>query len=134
MRRLIRFGVIIGAGALAAGCSAGAGSTAPPGGGSTGKAQTTANSVLTIDNENGALWSCDFNPYNQADNFLSVGFEYEPLAYVNPLEAGKTTPMLATSWSWGPGNKSLTFQIRKGVTFSNGEALTAADVAGTFDL
>jgi peptide/nickel transport system substrate-binding protein len=134
MRRLIRFGVIIGAGALAAGCSAGAGSTAPPGGGSTGKAQTTANSVLTIDNENGALWNCDFNPYNQADNFLSVGFEYEPLAYVDPLEAGKTTPMLATSWTWGAGDKSLTFQIRKGVTFSNGEALTAADVAGTFNL
>jgi len=134
MRRLIRFGVIIGAGALAAGCSAGAGSTAPPGGGSTGKAQTTANSVLTIDNENGALWTCDFNPFNTADNLLSVGFTYEPLVYIDPLDNGKTTPMLATSWAWSNGNKTLTFQIRQGVKFSNGTAMTASDVAGTFNL
>jgi peptide/nickel transport system substrate-binding protein len=139
MRRLIRLGVIIGAGVLAAGCSAGAGSTGSSGssgsagsGGSTGKA--SASSELTLDNENGALWTCDFNPYNQAQNFLSVGFAYEPLVYVDPLQSGKTTPMLATSWSWGAGNKSLTFQIRKGVEFSNGEKLTAADVAYTFNL
>src|SRR3984957_7074524 len=139
MRRLIRLGVIIGAGGLAAGCSAGAGSPGGSGssgsagsGGSTGKA--SASSELTLDNENGALWTCDINPYNQAQNFLSVGFAYEPLVYVDPLQSGKTTPMLATSWSWGAGNKSLTFQIRKGVEFSNGEKLTAADVAYTFNL
>jgi peptide/nickel transport system substrate-binding protein len=134
MRRLISLGVIIGAGLLAAGCTAGASSSSAPTGSSTGKAATTASSTLTIDNENGALWSCQFNPYNGADQFLTVGFDYEPLAFVNPLQAGKTTPMLATSWAWGAGNKSLTFQIRQGVTFSNGEALTAADVAYTFNL
>jgi len=133
MRRLISLGVIIGAGLLAAGCTAGSG-TSTPTGSSTGKAATTANSTLTIDNENGALWTCDFNPYNAADQFLIVGFTYEPLVYINPLQDGKATPMLATSWSWGPGNKSLTFQIRQGVTFSNGEPMTAADVAYTFNL
>jgi peptide/nickel transport system substrate-binding protein len=134
MRRLISLGVIIGAGLLAAGCTAGSASSSAPTGSSTGKAATTASSTLTIDNENGALWSCQFNPYNGADQFLTVGFDYEPLAFVNPLQAGKTTPMLATSWAWGAGNKSLTFQIRQGVTFSNGEAMTAADVAYTFNL
>jgi peptide/nickel transport system substrate-binding protein len=134
MRRLIRFGVIIGAGALAAGCSAGASSTASPGSSSTGKAVTTASSTLTIDNENGALWTCDFNPFNTADNLLSVGFTYEPLVYVDPLGDGKTTPMLATSWAWSNNNKTLTFQIRQGVKFSNGTAMTASDVAGTFNL
>jgi peptide/nickel transport system substrate-binding protein len=133
MRRLISLGVIIGAGLLAAGCTAGSGSSTPTGS-NTGHAATTANSTLTIDNENGALWSCQFNPYNGADQFLTVGFDYEPLVYVNPLQAGKTTPMLATSWAWGAGNKSLTFQIRHGVTFSNGEPMTAADVAYTFNL
>jgi peptide/nickel transport system substrate-binding protein len=133
MRRLISLGVIIGAGLLAAGCTAGSGSTTPTGS-STGKASTTTSSTLTIDNENGALWTCDFNPYNASDQFLIVGFTYEPLVYVNPLQNGKATPMLATSWSWGAGNKSLTFQIRQGVTFSNGEPLTAADVAYTFNL
>ena len=36
-----------------------------------------------------------------SDTLLSVGFVYEPLVYVNPLQSGKTTPMLATSWKWG---------------------------------
>jgi peptide/nickel transport system substrate-binding protein len=136
MRRLISLGVIIGAGLLAAGCTAGSGTTnsTPSSNSNTGKAATTSNTTLTIDNENGALWTCDFNPYNQAENFLTVGFNYEPLVFVNPLQAGKTVPMLATSWAWGNGNKSLTFQIRQGVTFSNGDAMTAADVAGTFNL
>jgi peptide/nickel transport system substrate-binding protein len=131
MRRLTRHGVIIVAGLIAvAGCSAGAGSSSAPSSGS----KTSTSSVLTISNENGALWTCGFNPFNASDNLLSVGFVYEPLVYVNPLQNGKTTPMLATSWTWGPGNKSLTFQIRQGVKWSDGTPMTAADVAYTFNL
>ncbi len=47
---------------------------------------------------------------------------------------GKVTPMLASSYAWGPGDKSLTFTIRQGVKFSNGTPLTANDVACTFNL
>ncbi len=132
MRRLTRYGVIVAAGLLAAGCTAGSGSSSSSGSGTSG--QTTTNSVLTISNENGALWTCGFNPFNGSDNLLSVGFTYEPLVYVNPLQNGKPTPMLASSWSWGAGNKSLTFTIRQGVKFSDGTPLTAADVAYTFNL
>jgi peptide/nickel transport system substrate-binding protein len=136
MRRLISLGVIIGAGLLAAGCTAGSGTTnsTPNTNSNTGKASTATSTTLTIDNESGALWSCQFNPYNGADQFLIVGFSYEPLAYINPLQNGKATPMLATSWTWGAGNKSLTFQIRQGVEFSNGQPMTAADVAYTFNM
>ncbi len=130
MRRLTRFGVILTAGLLAAGCSAGSGSSS----GSTSGKTSTNTSVLTISNENGALWSCGFNPLNSSYNLLSVGFIYEPLVYVNPLQNGKTVPMLASSWSWGAGNKSLTFTIRSGVKWSDGTPLTAADVAFTFNL
>ena len=129
MRRLTRYGVILTAGLLAAGCSAGSGSST-----SSGSGNTSTNSVLTISNENGALWTCGFNPLNSSYNLLSVGFTYEPLVYVNPLQSGKTTPMLATSWSWGAGNKSLTFTIRPGVKWSDGTPMTAADVAYTFNL
>jgi len=131
MRRLTRYGVILTAGVLAAGvagCSAGASSSSSSG------STSTNNSVLTISNENGALWTCGFNPLNSSYNLLSVGFIYEPLVYVNPLQNGKTTPMLATSWSWGAGNKSLTFTIRPGVKWSDGTPMTAADVAYTFNL
>jgi len=132
MRRLIRYGVIVAAGMIAAGCTAGSGSSSSSGSGTSGK--TTTNSVLTISNENGALWTCQFSPLNTSDTLLSVGFVYEPLVYMNPLQNGKTTPMLATSWTWGAGNKSLTFTIRSGVKWSDGTPMTAADVAFTFNM
>ncbi len=130
MRRLTRYGIIpLAAGLLAAGCSAGSSSSS----GST-SGNTSTNSTLTISNENGALWTCGFNPLNPSDTLLSVGFIYEPLVYVNPLQGGKTTPMLASSYAWGAGNKSLTFTIRQGVKWSDGTPMTAADVAYTFNL
>jgi peptide/nickel transport system substrate-binding protein len=133
MRRLTRYGVIIGvigSTLLAVGCSAGSGSSTNAGGGG----KTTTSSTLTISNENGALWTCGFSPLNTSDTLLSVGFVYEPLVYMNPLQNGKTTPMLATAWKWGAGNKTLTFTIRSGVKWSDGTPMTAADVAYTFNL
>ncbi len=125
MRRLKAIGVIITAGLLATACGAGSGS---------GGSSSATKGVVTISNENGALWTCGFNPYNGSDTLLSEGFVYEPLVFVNPLQNGKTTPMLATSWAWGPGNTSLTFTIRKGVKFSDGTLLTPADVVFTFNM
>src|SRR6266536_6625877 len=90
MRRLTRYGVIVAAGMLAAGCTAGSSSSPSTGSGNSGKAAT--NSTLTISNENGALWTCGFNPLNASDTLLSVGFMYEPLVYMNPLQQGKNTP------------------------------------------
>ena len=127
MRRLTRFGVVITAGLLAAACSSSSGTSSS----TPNKAGT---SVLTISNANGALWTCGFNPFNGTVTLLSIGWVYEPLVFVNPLQNGKTTPMLATSWAWGAGNKSLTFTIRQGVKFSDGTPMTAADVAYTFNL
>ena len=132
MRRLTRYGIIpLAAGLLAAaaGCSAGSSSSS----GST-SSNTSTSSTLTISNENGALWTCGFNPLNPSDTLLSFGFMYEPLVYVNPLQGGKTTPMLASSYAWGAGNKSLTFTIRQGVKWSDGTPMTASDVAYTFNL
>jgi peptide/nickel transport system substrate-binding protein len=134
MRRLSRYAVILAAaGLLTAGCTAGASSSSSSGSG-TGSSTTTKNSTLTISNESGTLWTCGFNPLNAATSNLSVGFFYEPLVYINPLQNAKTTPMLATSYTWGAGNKSLTFHIRPGVKFSDGTPLTANDVAYTFNL
>ncbi|HEY6790681.1 MAG TPA: ABC transporter substrate-binding protein [Trebonia sp.] len=125
--RLIKAGAVLAAVTLA-GALAACGSSSPSSSGSSG------GSTLTISNENGALWTCDFSPFNGSDTLLSVGFVYETLAYVNPLQDGKATAMLATSWAWGADDKSLTFTIRKGVTFSNGTPMSAADVAYTFNL
>ncbi len=130
MRRLIRYGVIVAAGVIAAGCTAGSQSTSSSGsgngnGGGGGKA--TGNSTLTISNESGQLWSCGFNPLNPSDTGLSVGFIYEPLVYVNPLQQGKTTPMLASSYQWSNGNKTLGADVGSG----GGEARAGSAVPVT---
>jgi peptide/nickel transport system substrate-binding protein len=127
MRRLRTTGVLVAAGLLAAACSSSSSSGA-------GGGNAAASKTVTISNENGALWTCGFNPLLGSDQLLAFGFVYEPLVYVNPLQNGKTTPMLATSWTWGAGNKSLTFTIRPGVKWNDGTPMTAADVVYTFNL
>jgi peptide/nickel transport system substrate-binding protein len=132
MRRLIKYGVVIASCCLAAAaCSS---SSSSGGSGSGSKGTSTATGVLTIDNESGGNWTCDFNPFNLSDISFSLGNVYEPLVFVDTLNDAKTTPWLATSYAWSNGNKTLTFTIRKGVKFTNGDPLTAADVAYTFNL
>ena len=111
--------------ALAAACSS-AGSTTS----SSGK----VGGVVTISNESGGLWTCGFNPFNPSDTTLSIGTVYEPLVFVNALKSGATTPWLASSYQWAPDNKSVTFTIRDGVKWSDGQPLTADDVVFTFQL
>ncbi|OIQ72861.1 putative D,D-dipeptide-binding periplasmic protein DdpA precursor [mine drainage metagenome] len=42
-------------------------------------------------------------------------------------------PGLATSWKFDDGAKTLTFKLRKNVTFQNGAKFTSADVKATFN-
>jgi peptide/nickel transport system substrate-binding protein len=80
------------------------------------------------------IWTCGFSPFNPQSNFLSVGVIYETLMFVNTLENGKITPWLASSYAWTDDNKVLTFTIRKGVKWTDGQPLTAADIVFTFNL
>src|SRR5579871_1058352 len=106
-------------------------------GSSTSTANTTAppkiGGTLTIDNESGGLWTCDFNPFNGSVTGLSDGIFYEPLVYDNLL-SDKKTPLLATDYKWSPDNTTLTFTIRSGVTWSDGQPFSADDVVFTFNL
>jgi peptide/nickel transport system substrate-binding protein len=101
---------------------------------SSGTSSAGPSGVLTIDNESGGTWTCNFNPFNLSYIGYSLGNVYEPLMYVNTLQNAKVSPWLATSYAWGNGNKTLTFTIRNGVKFTNGDPLSAADVAYTFNL
>jgi peptide/nickel transport system substrate-binding protein len=128
MRRLKTLGVIIASGLLAAAC--GTSSSSSSGGGNA----SGPSGVLTISNESGSLWTCNFNPYNLSSIGYSLGPVYEPLVFVNTLQSAKATPWLATSWKYSNGNKTLTFTIRDGVKWSDGKPMTAADVAFSFNL
>jgi peptide/nickel transport system substrate-binding protein len=43
-------------------------------------------------------------------------------------------PDLATKWSWNADMTELTFQVRRGVSWHDGQAFTGADVKCTWDL
>jgi len=88
---------------------------------------------LVVDNESGSTWTCQFNPFNPAVTLVSFGWIYEPLEYVNILKTGSTTPWLATSSKWSNGFKTLTFTIRSGASWSDGQPFSASDVAYTFN-
>lgn len=53
----------------------------------------------------------------------------ETLVYPHPHEADSYIPLLATGWRTTNESRTYTFSIRRGVRFSNGDALTASDVA-----
>ena len=93
---------------------------------------------LVIDNESGSAWNCQFNPLNTSDNWYTNGYLYEPLYFVNSLQSNpdgspKTTPWLATAYSWNADQTQVTFTIRQGVKWSDGQAFTADDVVYTFN-
>ncbi len=78
-------------------------------------------------------WSDNFNPFSASANFGTNGFIYEPLLQFVQL-TGKTVPWLATSYTWSSNDLVLTMQLRKGVTYTNGQPFTSADVVYTFNL
>jgi peptide/nickel transport system substrate-binding protein len=98
---------------------------------------STGNGVLNIGMPNGAQ-SDNNNPFLSSSAAKSLGYAnviYEPLVMTNavqPSQAG--TPWLASAWTWSGNYTKLALTIRNGATWSDGQALTAADVAYTFNL
>jgi peptide/nickel transport system substrate-binding protein len=76
----------------------------------------------------------NFNPFTAtglpSGTFVKGAF-YEPLTITTAAGGGHQYPWLARSWTWSHGNKTLTLSIAKGVTWSDGQPLTAADVVYT---
>src|SRR5580698_1348129 len=122
-RRLTLFGAVI---ALGVGASTTAFSSP--------SSKSSTGSSISISDEYGEAWNCEFNPYSGAEQFGSFGPIYEELVYMDSLKDGATTPWLATAWAWSNNNKTLTFTIRNGVKWSDGKPFSAKDVLFTFDL
>lgn len=53
-------------------------------------------------------------------------------ALIKPMPEGLLTPSLAESWAESPDGRVYDFHLRPGVTFHNGEPVTAADVVFSF--
>src|SRR5689334_25181954 len=68
-------------------------------------------------------------PMNGVFNNLVMFDQHVPQ---NSLQS--IVPDLATNWEWNEDGTELTFKLRQGVKFHNGEPFTARDVKCTFDL
>lgn len=68
-------------------------------------------------------------PFMPVFNNLVIFNQHEPQ---NSLQT--IVPELATSWAWSPDNKKLTFKLRQGVKWHDGQPFTAADVKCTWDM
>lgn len=74
----------------------------------------------------------NFNPYNDAvGQYYAKDFVYEMLWIPNILHPDQDIPVLATSYEVSEDLKSVTFNLRKGITWSDGKAFTADDVVFT---
>lgn len=106
--------------AVVAGCSSGGSAQ----GGSGGKAGTGG--TLTI-GSSVAPPTLDLtaNPAAAIDEVLDYNV-YQHLVQLDPK--GQIVPVLATGYQWSPDHKTITFTLRQGVKFSNGDPLTADDV------
>ena len=90
------------------------------------------NSLTMLANEQDA-YTQNFNPYSPGVISGTQGLIYETLLYVNRLD-GSVKPWLASSYELASDAKSITFHVRPGVTWSDGQPLTSDDVVFTLNL
>jgi peptide/nickel transport system substrate-binding protein len=139
-RGVIRWTSATGAAVLvlsaAAACTTSSSNSSTP----TSAASTSAGSTLTGFPRNETLYTSgtayappsNWNPFNLG-NFATgtQGLVYEPLFLYDPIH-NKYDPWLASSATWS--GDTYTIQVRNGVKWSDGTALTGADVAYSINL
>jgi peptide/nickel transport system substrate-binding protein len=97
-----------------------------------GGAAADGSTSMLIGADNGSpTFERNFNPYS-SNKRNTASYIYEPLVIVNEM-SGDETPWLAESYEQ-PDASTVVFHLRDGVTWSDGEELTADDVVFTFDL
>jgi peptide/nickel transport system substrate-binding protein len=101
-------------------------------------ARIASSTPLTMESSQETTLTDNFNPFVSTSAANTVGATsliYEPLLQwdiAKPLQA--PYDFLASGFTWGSGGTSITFTIRQGVKWSNGTALTPADVAFTYNM
>ncbi len=77
----------------------------------------------------------NFNPFLPIYSLSGTrGMIYETLLYFNQLQGGKITPWLASGYQFSADATSVTFKLRSGVKWADGQAFTSADVVFTLNV
>jgi peptide/nickel transport system substrate-binding protein len=98
--------------------------------GTTGPPATTAVLQRT---DIGQSFVRNFNPFASRPLVPTLAGIYEPLMIYN-MAKGELVPWLADKYAFSADNKTLTFTLHDGVKWSDGQPLTARDVAFTYNL
>src|SRR6266566_2256185 len=88
---------------------------------------------LTMQANQTDAYSRNFNPYSPTVISGTQGLIYETLLNVNRLD-GTVKPWLASSYELASDAQSITFHLRQGVTWSDGQPFTSDDVVFTLKL
>jgi peptide/nickel transport system substrate-binding protein len=76
----------------------------------------------------------NFNPYSPQPRHGTLEFMYETLIVFNPVDGGLPTYWLAENASYSEDLLTLTFNLRQGVKWSDGEDFNADDVVFSVNL
>ncbi|POH65088.1 ABC transporter substrate-binding protein [Cryobacterium zongtaii] len=121
-RSAVALAALLTGAVLLTGCTAGGTTT-----------DTSGDQLLTIPREDMGTFSRNFNPFTPNAAPMTQQAVYESMFVYNPADGG-TTPWLATEWAASEDGLELTFTMRDGVLWSDGEPMVAGDVAYTFML
>lgn len=123
--KLFRLAAVLTVGALTlSACSDGGGGDAADG----------SVEPLTIHANTATTYQQNFNPFSPTALPGTKGMLYEPLMVATPMKPGELLPWLAESMEFNEDGTVVTFVLREDVTWSDGEAFDADDVAFTFNL
>ena len=123
-RRLFAVGA---AGLLAAGLAACSSSNSSSGSAGSSTGAATTGKTLVMESSPESTITQTFNPFVPTGapwGMGATGLIYEPLIQFNLVAPPKYYPWLATSYAWSNGGKTLTFAIRQGVKWNDGQPFT----------
>ncbi len=98
----------------------------------------TQGAALTIAKPDGAIATESNNPWIGDSSALKLGYVnaiYEPVGIVNVVNpSDEVRPWLASEIGWSDDYTSVTLTTREGVTWNDGEPLTADDIAYSYQI
>lgn len=90
--------------------------------------------TLNLAEDEGGPFVNNYNPFTGSHTTDTMSYVYETLLQFDLADSSVVSPWLSSSYAWSDNGKTLVFQLRHGIKWSDGKPFTSADVVFTFDL